>query len=358
MRLVAWEMKKLMKNPVWMGLMLLFLAIDVGMVVGSPDWLLQGERPAFTPSELQADAVGLTNEYEELDTASYGDNAVRIMNGGGREEELPSALMRWKYAQLTPRVEQMARTGEGLEVTVSELHYPLHHLLYGTLLKTVLIQAMLLAALLSAQSIDFETSAHTTGMVYATRRGRRLIVDKCGASAAVALVGYLILAAAVAVAFACVYPVRPVLGSSVSSLLHRVDFGVYGWQPFMTWIRFSEITYLPAVVLVGAGLVLICVFLAICLSTFLPNSYVALGAFALLFALPMLVSVWGRGFAVQLASLTPVMVWQMIRHWFTDGYYLAFIPWFESISTLFYLMLSGAAAAFGVHRFKGVNLCD
>lgn len=355
MRRVFLELRKLCANPVLMGLLLMFAIIDGGIVITLYGQVSHRESPDFCAAQLVTDAEGYTDAYKTFDIDEHAETAVEFL---GDAPEGARDLMHRKYKMLAPRVRQLADTTEGSALTVNERLYRLRTYLYGTLLQTALLQAMAMAALTAAMGMDWERSTLAAGVVYTTQRGRGLLRDKLLAAVLCALGAYITLAFVSLAVFCWIYPVTHLMNAPVSAALNKIDYGVIlGWQLFITWVPFTELTYLLASLGVGAAMVCIATLLTFSICALIPNSYVALGTALLVFILPMLIGMHGSGWLSLLSIYSPVSMCQLTRLWFTDAFYVALFPWFETATAAIWLIITGTAAALGLRCFKEVDLC-
>jgi hypothetical protein len=110
---------------------------------------------------------------------------------------------------------------------------------------------------------------------------------------------------------------------------------IAGIRPFVTWYSFNILTYLMAMLAMGAGVVLCFMLMAFSIGMLVRNSYMAflvlLIANGVNVVLPMQVSqTLPIGLAVRCFSiLSPVWLWLKQGIWFTDGDIDIIWPHFE-----------------------------
>lgn len=280
-----------------------------------------GGREAQYLEWLKLETHGVTDVFEGYETGYIGERYIAAAGATGYFAQ----AMRDKYAALQKVVDGKAKRDESLSLYFAGATYARHQLLFKSLTGWLTTEGALIAALVALLSAGYEQICQTGDVVYSTRKGRRIMLPKLAASLTAGLGAYAILALLTLALYFGMNEYGEVWRSNVSSLFnYRVDW-IAGARPFVTWHSFSVLTYLLAVLGVGAGVVLCFSLMAFGIGMWVRNSYIAfllfLAANAAMVAVPGLMpQTWTAGMAVRYFSmLTSVWLWLKHALWFTDG---------------------------------------
>lgn len=279
------------------------------------------KKAKYYLEQLKYETDGVTDVFEGYEVKDIADIYINVAGLSG----FFAKTMRDKYTALQKVVEEKAERDESLTLYFAGATHHRHNFLFGTLTGWLFTEAVLVSVLLVLLSIGYENIHGTENLVYSTKKGRLVLRPKFAASVTVGFLAYALLALITLVVYFSKTEYGGVWRSSVSSLFnYRVDL-IAGIRPFVTWYSFNILTYLMAMLAMGAGVVLCFMLMAFSIGMLVRNSYMAflvlLIANGVNVVLPMQVSqTLPIGLAVRCFSiLSPVWLWLKQGIWFTDG---------------------------------------
>lgn len=346
MRIVWHECKKAFKSPILIGLLLLFAAFNVFVIVDNSyfkdelkvvnqlvdkygrhitdDSLLQFEK------DLQDDLVTIKeitgqefqSVYDFLGTLSYEDHDLyseqdwrfieqlqlkemyfdmandidasyamidiqKVAEGTiakyGLSGHAEKTLLQ-EYEKFSQRFEEMKQNEEHKEWFFAGKAYLMHSFLFKTVFLNMVIESLMLIILSTALITNYEFENRTQLVTYGTTRGRRLMKDKLGASVAMAaLLTTAILVVTLSTYF-IVFDYSNVWGTSINS--------AFNWEynfPNVAWWNLSIGQFLSGAIAIVFITMLLFSGLTFTLTTFVKNSYIAAILMATLFVLALLI---------------------------------------------------------------------
>jgi len=289
------------------------------------------KKAKYYLEQLKYETDGVTDVFEGYEVKDIADIYINVAGLSG----FFAKTMRDKYTALQKVVEEKAERDESLTLYFAGATHHRHNFLFGTLTGWLFTEAVLVSVLLVLLSIGYENIHGTENLVYSTKKGRLVLRPKFAASVTVGFLAYALLALITLAVYFSKTEYGGVWRSSVSSLFnYRVDL-IAGIRPFVTWYSFNILTYLMAMLAMGAGVVLCFMLMAFSIGMLVRNSYMAflvlLIANGVNVVLPMQVSqTLPIGLAVRCFSiLSPVWLWLKQGIWFTDGDIDIIWPHFE-----------------------------
>lgn len=191
-----------------------------------------------------------------------------------------ASIMLNEHERLAERFEQLKENAEHKEWFFLGKPYELHSFLFRTMFKTFMFEALLLIVLATALLTTFEFENKTHLLAYSTKRGRSLMRDKLGASLIVSIVFITCLLLITLGTYFIIFDYSYLWRSSISSALN--------WEYNMPYITWWELPF-------WKFLLLIIIFMYICLLLFstitfvvaviVKNSYFTFFIFAACFAI-------------------------------------------------------------------------
>lgn len=352
MRLIAFEMKKVVCFPALWTFLMLSLVLNGLLILGNDD-----VRNYFDIEKDDSGAVmgAPENVFEGYDTGVLAAFYADIV----RESPTAAGWIRKKYSLLQPRAEQLAKSGAALDQYAGKATYESHQLLFGTLMRAILAEGSICAMLVILYLMGYEQLNRTEGQVCASCKGRRLWMTKLAAAMLSAEALYVLLAGMTLAFYLGRWDYGGIWGDSVSSRFNYLTDMLYK-RPFLTWHDFTVGGYLAASLSLGAGLVAVFGLLAAVCAMLLRNVYAAaLVLGTVLFGgigLGSLFSqcrVWAAYFVM---TLQPSAVWLDVNVWFTESGIAAFIPWQETVAVVLNLAVCGMAVCGMFRRFMRRDL--
>ena len=312
------------------------------------------KKAKYYLEQLKYETDGVTDVFEGYEVKDIADIYINVAGLSG----FFAKTMRDKYTALQKVVEEKAERDESLTLYFAGATHHRHNFLFGTLTGWLFTEAVLVSVLLVLLSIGYENIHGTENLVYSTKKGRLVLRPKFAASVTVGFLAYALLALITLVVYFSKTEYGGVWRSSVSSLFnYRVDL-IAGIRPFVTWYSFNILTYLMAMLAMGAGVVLCFMLMAFSIGMLVRNSYMAflvlLIANGVNVVLPMQVSqTLPIGLAVRCFSiLSPVWLWLKQGIWFTDGDIDIIWPHFEMLGLCMSLAVLTALCLLATNYFR------
>lgn len=375
--LIWWEIKKLWQLRTWMIFLVLCLAFNFLLVAESGAFSEDGAYVAYvgevtravgnqmggkftarvrtlpeTPyrDRLLSETTGASDIFADYETGELYAYYVGNYHIGGFVAE---ALAR-KYEGLQRRVEALAARGASLSVGAAGMTDHVLEYLFAWLCPALLTETILLSVLLALYASGGEQANHTQHMVYVTRRGRQIQIEKMIAALVSAEAAYILLVGASVGIFAASWRLGEAWQMDMASQFYLVrDLGVE--MPFVAWADFTLAGYMAAVAALGALVILLFGLLGLCAGLATKNSY---RGFLLLFVC-MALNFWGLFFSgnsgfwgmYEVMQWTPAAVWSSVPLWLSGLNLSVLVPWQDVKAVLVCLLAAGGLLMAARYRF-------
>lgn len=359
MRVFAGEFAKLWRTGPFVWFVLGALVVNGLLLAIGPD----AEYPRFLAAHagademrgdpelavrLAADIEGLTNTFADFDPEAVGRAYHRSLGYEG----VVASLMAEKYRRAVPIVAERAAAERALDPYFASASDEVHGYLFGTVLGAVTLEAFVLAFAAGLHVHAVERSGGPGQVVFATRRGRRLLKAKLAAVLATVAGCHAVLAVMASALATLWYGLPGVWTDSVGSGFHHLSDVVVGARPFFTWLDLGVGEYLLLSVLVAVGLSLVVALFAFTVGALVSHAYLAFGVLLLGAGVLLVVPLWGGVSLVGMASvLNPVWLWLKQPVWFTDGGLDTLVPHFETVGAVAWLGVGAVAVLVGYRHF-------
>ncbi|WP_047983747.1 ABC transporter permease [Ornithinibacillus californiensis] len=290
-------------------------------------------------------AKHIDESYQKIDIKELGENNIQNYGLSGAASESLSK----QYEKFGNRFDEMKRNMEHKRWFFAGKVYSMHSQLFKQLFLPIIFESIILIVLSTAliTNYEFENKAHL--VTYATKRGRRLMVDKLVASLAVSTILSVVLLAVALIVYFKVFDYTHLWHSSISS--------AFNWEtnfPYVSWWEMSFLQYL-----VGAiALFYICMLLFSC-STFaiavlLKNSYFTFFGFIAIFTILFML----QGFMPKSSNLIFVTGFNLTslvlnpHQWFMASNGLLVFKYYEVITVLVAVVVITILFVFVMKRFN------
>jgi len=345
MRILIYELKKLLSTPALWGFVALCIAFNIWTM---PTHLRNVEFDTTTPFPA--------NVFENYNTSEIAEAYISMFGLTGRVSDRMTA----KYDALQTVASENALAEVSFSPYLGEftqiMHINLFHGVAGVVGR-LLLQGMLLAVLLALLAIGFEQINNTEHSVYATKTGRRIIRHKIAASLITGTLIYLLLTAITLTVYFSMFDFGDVWSSNVSSGFNYV-VDVIGTRAFITWQSFTVLSYLLASLGVSVTLVICFSLIGILVGTLSKNSYVGflmvMLVNAVCLALPLIIPM--NSYAYFASFHTPIWLWWNSHLWFTDGGVITLWRNFELWGAGISLLVLSSLCMLAVKNFEKRNI--
>lgn len=291
-------------------------------------------------SRLIYETENPTPIYKDYAAASLAEAYIGVYGISGIGVDLLTA----KYERLQSVVDQLDREGAELSLYAADTTAEMHNLLFEVVLRAILTEACLLAALMMLYLCTYERQSRTVSTIYSTKIGRGIFRYKVIAGLMISVLCFAAIACVTLLVYFSVFDYTQLWNSSVSSGFNYISDNI-GTKPFMTWLPFTVIEYLWAMLGLGLGLTLVFAMMGACIGFLSRNGYIGTLLFFLL-ALAMMTApylfaetgIWGGYF---LFEFSPVCLWYSSPWWLTDMGNVSLIPFHETVGIISNIVLWG-----------------
>lgn len=292
--------------------------------------------------------------FDDYNTSKIAECYIDALGVEGKLAE----IIRYKYSLLQESVDKKASTNESLTIYFASDTRNYHDFLFGGVMKWLLTEGILFAALVTLLSVGFEYINKTDQVVYASRKGRKLVVQKLSASLLIGLGAYLLLTIFTLLVYFSLNSYDGIITSSVSSVFNYINDILVGMRPFTTWYSFTVFTYLLAVIAASAGLILSFVLMAFTIGVLIKNSYIGFVVFLIINAMfiALLSNLPNDKLITYVWALTPAGLWLKQFSWFTDGGLDILVPNFEIVGITMSMGLLLVSCVFAGNYFRRRDL--
>jgi hypothetical protein len=357
MRLLKFELKKLIQTPMFWVFVLLSIGFNSFIIIGDAYWA--GELNQFS---REIAATGKYTDPEIGDVyADYSGEAFaeRIIAHLGLEG--PNArLMRTKYEKMQAVADNFSEQGISYYFYADGLTQTIHTQLFSKVMRLILVQTALFAALAMLCSLGYEKQNKTESVVYPSRTGRKIMQHKYAAGLLFGAVGFVLIAGLTFAVYFSVWDYSGLWQSNVSGAFNYIFDIVTGERPFITWQSFSVSEYFVAFTGLGFALTLVFAALAGVIGLTFRNTYTSFAVFGLLSLFMMFACMLFGSHGLQtlhyVFTFTPVVVWYMAGQWFTDMGAAAIIPWQETWAVVFNIVVLTCFTAIALKLFRKRDL--
>lgn len=178
--LIKYEIRKIIKNPIVWILMLFFLVINIlNIEMQVHDYK---KDIKLTHQYILNDKID--KEYLNSVVSIYDDFNMQIVKNTKMDLYDYNPSGKYKlfidncYKKLEKRVEEIKNDGESTQLTYPGQVYRLHKLLYYNIFKKLLLEMAVVISICTLFLMDYERINNTTGIVYATKKGRTIQKSK------------------------------------------------------------------------------------------------------------------------------------------------------------------------------------
>lgn len=266
--------------------------------------------------------------YSSIDIMERAENEILKYGLSGKAAD----IVRKQYKALNERFHQLVSNNEHKNLFFIGKAYQMHSLLFRNILKTIIFEIIILVVLITAYLVNYEFDNSTENIVYSTKKGRNLVLDKLQITMASSIiVATIILITGLGLYF-IVFDYSGLWNVPISSYYNR-DYNF----PYLSWWNMSFVQYL----FFSIGLVYLITLLfngiAFIIARSIKNTYFAFFVFAIIFGLFLIV---------------PGMVPRYSISIFIGG----FTPFFLIINPHMWFMESGAFTTFKYHELATVGI--
>lgn len=186
-------------------------------------------------------------------------------------------IIKKNYEKFATRFEELKANGEHKNLFFHGKTYRMHSFLFKDIFTAMIYEIMILIVLAAAFILNYEFESKTALVAYSTKRGRNLIKDKLIVALGFTLLTTTVIIGEALLIYFSVFDYSGLWGTSINSF-----FGQEWNIPYLTWWNMSIAKYLVSVILVTYILELIFCGITFILATFIKNTYIVFGTFAII----------------------------------------------------------------------------
>ncbi len=348
--LIKFETKKLITLPALWIFVTACLILNAFLIYTSP----LDPSINILSKELENSGQKMTqgiDRFEGYETSEIAQGLTKTLKLQGVLKE----GMSLKYEKLQEVVDTYAKQDVSLDTYAGVYTRTLHKRLFNTILKTLTAEGILFSVLVTLFLIGYEPLHKTDLQVYCTKVGRSIMGYKHLAAILCTVSFWGILCLSTLLIYFLRWDYSGFWSANVCSQNNSL-IEMMMLRPFITWQNFTVGTYLIVMLMACTVLVLLFLLLGRFLGLVIENHYIAFlilvfiiaGTFFLTFFLLEKGFVWGY---FGLSFSLPILYHTMIL-WFTDMGSYTLIPYHETITLCFNLVLLLIFNKFAVEHFK------
>lgn len=403
MRLTWLEMKKALLSPVIMILLLLMLAFNIFMIISNSyhkdelkavNDIVATYGPTFDDDVLATMEGDLEKQVKQLgglDTVTYLESMTYEQYEQATVEEqqqIDEVSLKFTYLQNAKALEErykaidlikekealfeyysmpawlenkMIVEFDGWQSRYEEIvetneykqwfflsDYRMHSELFRSLMKNLAVEGVLLVILLTAFITNYEFEHRTQLVIYPTKKGRKLLINKGVASLLVSFIVVAVLFGGSLATYFTVYDYSAVWQTSISS--------GFNWEyrlPYITWWDLSVGQYFGLALSILIAILVIVVLLTFTISVYVKNSYYT-WIIGVLFLLAMFIAptYFSNGVVLWLSSFNISLLIMNPHQYFNGGTTFMMTKYNEMWTILIWLMIACICVGLAIRNFN------
>ncbi len=189
-----------------------------------------------------------------------------------------------KSALIQERIDEIIENNEGYHLFFPGKVYLRHSFVFKELFKFLTIETMLMAILVTLTSINNEYVKRTDQLIFSTKTGRNLLKCKFKSSILASISAFIILASITFIVHFIVFNYSNVLDVPVTSILNA-EPSMEGLKPVLTWHKMTYLEYFIGSLIVVLSLSIIYSMVTFVVSNFSKNSFISFSIIMLIFGI-------------------------------------------------------------------------
>lgn len=296
--------------------------------------------------ETYLDLIGdMDDEYASLDMMKVAEGQISFYGLSGSAAD----TVRSNYLKLGERLNQLLGNGEHKNMFFIGQIYQMHSLLFDNVFRVMIFQVIIIIVLITSYLMNYEFENKTPLVIYSTKRGRSIILDKLLVSIGSGIVATTFIVGITLTGYFSIF--------SYKGLWHVPISNYFNWEtnfPFISWWNMSFAQYLiSSIILVYICGILFTVITFI-LSIFIKNSYISFFTFGILFGLILLVPnmMPSSNNLIFLSVFTPFSLILNPQNWFMGKDSFSIFKYYEIITIGAWSLLLFITGKLSAKKFK------
>lgn len=289
-------------------------------------------------------AGGIDSYYERVDVMAVAESEIRMYGISGQAAE----TVREQFRTLSARLDQLIKNGEHKTLFINSTHT----ILFKNLFKTVIFEVMILVVLITGYLLAFEFENNTQLMVYSSKRGRKLDIDKLFASIFASLIVTTVILGITLAGYFIVFKYAEIWHVPISSYFNK-EFKF----PYISWWKMSFTTYLICSIILLYLCQIIFSVMTFIVTNFIRNSYIVFLLFGVLFGVGVLLPGYipMNTDLIFLAHMTPFSIILNPHLWFM-GWSAFTSKYYELYTIILWVVILSVLCGFTIRKFKKQNI--
>ncbi len=294
-------------------------------------------------------SLGIDSIYKGINIMQLAETEIQQFNLKGQAAD----TVRSEYKSFISRFQQLLKNGENKNLFFNGQIYGMHSLLFGTLFTSFIFEIIILAVLITAYLINYEFDNNTQLLVYSTKRGRNIIVDKLLVAVFSTITTTTIIIGTGLVTYFSTFNYKGLWNIPISSYFNA-DHNL----PYMSKWNMTFSQYLFCSVVLIYILALIFVGIAFFIATYVKNSYISFCVFAMVFATNLLLPSFmpKSSNAIFIFLLTPFALSMNSTWWFMLCDAFNTFKYYELIIVVIWTIIAASLDIFGIKKLKKVDI--
>ncbi|GMB09532.1 hypothetical protein [Thermolongibacillus altinsuensis] len=218
--------------------------------------------------------------YRHLDLSQNAKMDIKGYGLSGKTAE----VAREYYKNLNNRLDELIETGEHKNLFFIGYVYRMHSFLFKELMRQMIFEVMILVVLITGHVTTYEFQNRTHLTAYASKRGRKLMLDKLVANLFASLCICAVILGVTLLVYFLVFDYSGLWGIPISSFFNS-EFPF----PYISWWKMSFGLYISCALVLFIICQLFFTVITYSIAVWIKNNYLVYAAFALLFGLCVLV---------------------------------------------------------------------
>lgn len=283
--------------------------------------------------------------YSKINIMEKAESEINKYGLGGKAAD----TVRNQYKDFNKRFQQLVDNKEHKNLFFIGQVYRMHSLLFRNIFKIIIFEIIILIVLITAYLVNYEFDNNTETIVYSTRKGRNLILDKLY----VAIVSNILVATIILITglglYFMIFNYSGLWNVPISSYFNA-EYNL----PYMSWWDMSFVQYLFSSIGLIYASVLLFTGITFIISRAIKNSYIVFFVFAIIFGLFLIIpDIFSRNSnIIFIGGFTPFFLIMNPFRWFMESDAFTTFKYYELTTVGIWLILLLILGSLSVKKFK------
>ena len=283
--------------------------------------------------------------YSSIDIMERAESEILKYGLSGKAAN----IVRKQYEALNERFHQLVNNNEHKNLFFIGKVYKMHSLLFRNILKTIIFEIIILVVLITAYLVNYEFDNSTEYIVYSTKKGRDLILDKLQITMVSSILAATIILLTGLGLYFIVFDYSGLWNVPISSYYNR-DYNF----PYLSWWNMSFIQYLLFSIVLVYLITLLFNGIAFIIARAIKNTYFAFFVFAIIFGLFLTVPGMAPrdSITIFIGGFTPFFLIINPHMWFMESGAFTTFKHYELATVGIWALVLLALGVLSINKFK------